>query len=113
MEEARLRAPVAALRAENAARAALSTFLPEHPEREKAALARERHDTLGGILTPAKMDLAWLKGRLQGDPEVTERMRRLDALVDQGIELKRRVIEELRPSLLDHLGLGPALQWHA
>jgi signal transduction histidine kinase len=113
MEDARLRALVEELRAENAALAALCTFLQEHSEREKAALARELHDSLGGILTPAKMDLAWLRGRLQGDSEYEERMRRLEALVDQGIELKRRVIEDLRPSLLDHLGIGAALQWHA
>ena len=92
---------------------ALVDFLQAHSEREKAALARELHDSLGGILTPAKMDLAWLLARPTGNPEYDERMRRLDALVDQGIELKRRVIEELRPSLLDHLGIGAALQWHA
>jgi signal transduction histidine kinase len=91
----------------------LSAFLQTNSEREKAALARELHDELGGILTPAKMDLAWLQGRLGGDPEYGERMNRLSKLIDQGIDLKRRIIENLRPSLLDHLGLASALQWYA
>jgi signal transduction histidine kinase len=92
---------------------ALSAFLQTNEEREKASLARELHDELGGILTPAKMDLAWLQARLGDKPEYADRMRRLNALIDQGIDLKRRVIERLRPSLLDHLGLAAAIQWYA
>ena len=92
--------------------ASLSAFLQTNSEREKAALARELHDELGGILTPAKMDLAWLQSRLGEDPDFRERMGRLGNLIDQGIDLKRRVIEKLRPSLLDHLGLASALQWY-
>jgi signal transduction histidine kinase len=92
--------------------ASLSAFLQTSSEQEKAALARELHDELGGILTPAKMDLAWMHSRLGDDPDFRERMKRLGALIDQGIDLKRRVIEKLRPSLLDHLGLGSALQWY-
>jgi hypothetical protein len=92
--------------------ASLTNFLQTHNEREKASLARELHDSLGGILTPAKMDLAWLEARLGNDPEFRERMHRLGALIDQGIDLKRRIIEALRPSLLDHLGLASALQWY-
>jgi signal transduction histidine kinase len=92
--------------------ASLSAHLQTHTEREKAALARELHDELGGILTPAKMDLAWMQSRLGQDPDFRDRMGRLGALIDQGIDLKRRVIEKLRPSLLDHLGLASALQWY-
>jgi signal transduction histidine kinase len=96
----------------NAALCGLTDFLQIHNEREKASLSRELHDSLGGILTPAKMDLAWLEARLGNDPEFRERMHRLGALIDQGIDLKRRIIEALRPSLLDHLGLASALQWY-
>ena len=92
--------------------ASLSEFLQTHGEREKASLARELHDSLGGILTPAKMDLAWLEARLGNDPDCGPRLKRLGALIDQGIDLKRRIIEKLRPSLLDHLGLASALQWY-
>ena len=110
--EAELRALVARLQAENASLDSLSNFLQAQAEREKALLARELHDSLGGILTPAKMDLAWLESRLGPEPQYTERMKRLNALIDQGIDLKRRIIENLRPSLLDHLGLASALQWY-
>jgi signal transduction histidine kinase len=91
----------------------LSNFLQTHYEREKARLARELHDELGGILTPAKMDLVWMQARLGDDVAFAERMARLSALIDQGIDLKRRVIEELHPSLLDHLGLATAVKWFA
>ena len=112
LDEAQLRALVKRLAAENASLASLSDFLQTHTEREKASLARELHDSLGGILTPAKMDLAWMEARLGGDPQFQERLKRLGALIDEGIDLKRRIIEKLRPSLLDHLGLASALQWY-
>jgi len=109
---AELHGLVALLASESASLASLSNFLQTDAEREKAALARELHDSLGGILTPAKMDLAWLEARLADDPQFGPRMKRLGALIDQGIDLKRRIIENLRPSLLDHLGLASALQWY-
>ena len=90
----------------------LSSFLQRNGEREKATLARELHDELGGILTSLKMDLALLRSRVGDEPRYAERFARLDALVDQAIDLKRRVIENLRPSLLDHLGLAAALEWY-
>jgi signal transduction histidine kinase len=90
----------------------LSAFLQTQSEREKASLARELHDALGGILTPVKMDLAWLESRLGDDPQYGDRIRRLSALIDQGIDFKRKIIETLRPSLLDHLGLASALGWY-
>lgn len=92
--------------------ASLSNFLQTQSEREKALLARELHDALGGILTPAKMDLAWLESRLGHEPETGDRIRRLGSMIDSGIDLKRRIIESLHPSLLDHLGLASALQWY-
>ncbi len=90
----------------------LSAFLQTDYEREKASLARELHDQLGGILTPAKMDLAWLQARLGDDPQYGTRLARLSAMIDQGIDLKRRIIENLRPSLLDHLGFAAAVTWY-
>jgi len=91
----------------------LSTYLQTSTEREKTRLARDLHDELGGILTAAKIDASWLEGFASGaDPEVQQRMRRLSASLDEAVELKRRVIENLRPSLLDHLGLAAAVEWH-
>jgi signal transduction histidine kinase len=110
--EVQLRQLVSQLREENRRLAELSAFLQAKTEREKASLARELHDSLGGILTPAKMDLAWLEMRIGNEAAYADRVKRLSALIDEGIDLKRRIIEKLRPSLLDHLGLAAALQWH-
>lgn len=90
----------------------LSAFLQTNSERERAELARELHDELGAILTPAKMDVDVLTARLAGQPDFAVRLERLRLLLEEGIDVKRRIIENLRPSLLDHLGLGPALHWH-
>ena len=112
LDAGELRGMVIRLRSEVSSLASLSNFLQMQSEREKAALARELHDSLGGLLTPAKMDLAWLEARLGSDPQYAPRLKRLSDLIDDGIDLKRRIIEALRPSLLDHLGLASALQWH-
>jgi len=91
----------------------LSTYLQTSTERDKSRLARDLHDELGGILTAAKIDASWLEGFAAGaDPEVQQRMRRLSASLDEAVEVKRRVIENLRPSLLDHLGLSAAVEWY-
>src|SRR5688572_28755964 len=112
LDATELRRLVARLQSENSSLASLSKFLQMQSEREKAALARDLHDQLGGLLTPAKMDLVWLEARLGSDPQYAPRLQRLNKLIDEGIDLKRRIIEALRPSLLDHLGLATALQWH-
>jgi signal transduction histidine kinase len=91
----------------------LSSHLQQSTEREKSRLARDLHDELGGILTSAKIDIAWLEGHSKSaDPEVVPRLQRLAATVDEAVNMKRRVVEDLRPSLLDHLGLGAALNWY-
>jgi signal transduction histidine kinase len=91
----------------------LSAYLQADSEREKGQLARDLHDELGGILTAAKIDVAWLEGHAKsGDPDAGMRLRRLSGALDEAVDVKRRVIENLRPSLLDHLGLAAALEWH-
>ena len=91
----------------------LSAHLQSSSEREKGRLARDLHDELGGILTSAKIDTAWLEGHSKtSDPEALVRIRRLSGVLDEAVDLKRRVIENLRPSLLDHLGLAAALEWY-
>jgi signal transduction histidine kinase len=88
---------------------ALSHHLQSLSEREKWELARKLHDELGGLLTAAKMDLSWLQSRLEG-ATIQERLSQLGGVLDEAMELKRRVVEELRPSLLDHFGLPTALR---
>jgi signal transduction histidine kinase len=88
---------------------ALSNHLLALSEQEKSELARKLHDELGGLLTAAKMDLSWLQARL-GDTRLQERLTQLGNVLDEAMDLKRRVVEELRPSLLDHFGLPTALR---
>jgi signal transduction histidine kinase len=89
----------------------LATHLQTVREDERSRLARELHDELGGLLTAAKLDVARIKNRLGGaGPEVIERIGHLVRTLDAGIALKRRIIEDLRPSSLSNLGLKPALQ---
>jgi signal transduction histidine kinase len=90
----------------------LSTHLQSVAEQEKAALSRELHDELGGLLVAARMDMSWLEERLGcNDPEVRVFFRRVQDALQSGVDIKRRVIENLRPTLLDNLGLIPALSW--
>jgi len=81
-------------------------------EAEKIALARQLHDELGGALVGAKMDLAWLRRRVGStDPEIIARWERLERALETGIAFKRRVVEQLRPTLLDNLGFYAAARW--
>ncbi|HEY4443107.1 MAG TPA: CHASE3 domain-containing protein [Steroidobacteraceae bacterium] len=90
----------------------LSTHLQSVAEREKAALARELHDELGGLLVGARMDISWAEQYLTGNyPELKQRLRRVQQNLSAGVDLKRRIIEELRPTLLDNVGLFAALRW--
>lgn len=91
--------------------AELATHLQQVREDERGYLARELHDELGAILTAAKLDVARLKGKLGAmSPDVVERVKHLVDTLNNGIALKRRIIEDLRPSSLSNLGLGPALE---
>ncbi len=91
---------------------ALSTHLQGVSEEEKSALSRELHDELGGLLVAARMDLSWLQQRLPtSDPNIETRFRRIHESLSAGVDLKRRVVEELRPTLLDNMGLFTALRW--
>lgn len=92
--------------------AALSTHLQGVSEQEKAALSRELHDELGGLLVAARMDLSWLQQRVRmTDPGIEQRFKRIHESLSAGVDLKRRVVEELRPTLLDNMGLFSALRW--
>jgi len=91
---------------------ALSTHLQGVSEQEKSALSRELHDELGGLLVAARMDLSWLQQRLPtSDPGIEQRFKRIHECLSAGVDLKRRVVEELRPTLLDNMGLFAALRW--
>ena len=100
------------LRRRNEELSELSTHLQALAEREKSALSRELHDELGGLLVAARMDVSWLEERIAAnDPELRSRFARVQEALQTGVEIKRRVVENLRPTLLDNLGLFPALRW--
>jgi signal transduction histidine kinase len=82
-------------------------------EREKAVLARELHDELGGMLVAASMDLSWLEQHIKapGGGDVGRHLRRLKDTLGDAVDIKRKIIEELRPTLLDNVGLFAALRW--
>ena len=90
----------------------LSTQLQTVAEKERAALSRELHDELGGLLVAARMDLSWLEEKVgSADPDIKAQFKRVQDALQAGVDLKRRVVESLRPTLLDNLGLLPALRW--
>ena len=99
------------VRERTASLAELATHLQNVREDERGHLARELHDELGALLTAAKLDVARLKSRLAGSqPEATERLKHLTDTLNSGIALKRRIVEDLRPSSLSHLGLVASLE---
>jgi signal transduction histidine kinase len=99
------------------ARAAELTQLSRHlirvAEEEKAQLARELHDTFGSNLTAINMDLNWIAKRLPPDrSELREKLQRALHMLRETVRSTQEVIDRLRPSQLDNLGLAVALQSH-
>ena len=90
----------------------LASYLTNAREAEKERLARELHDELGALLTAAKMESGWLARKLDGaaGADCQERLARLDRILDSGIALKHRIIDGLRPPLLEVLGLVSTLR---
>ena len=90
----------------------LSIHLQSVREKESARIAREIHDELGQSLSALQMDLAWLGTRLPaGDISLAEKLRRMSLLIDGTVDSVRRISSELRPILLDDLGLTAAMEW--
>ncbi|MPM49024.1 Sensor histidine kinase ComP [bioreactor metagenome] len=80
-------------------------------EEERGHLARELHDELGALLTAAKLDVARLKSHVDLDnTDISERLKHLVETLNSVISLKRRIIEDLRPSSLSNLGLIASLE---
>lgn len=83
-------------------------------EDERARIAREMHDELGQAMTGLKLDLAWMRGRLPEDSSILEeRADSMASLIDSTIHTIQRIATELRPRILDDLGLVAALKWQA
>ena len=82
-------------------------------EEERTRIAREIHDELGQALTGLKLDLAWLKQRVDDGGELSEWVQSIVQRIDGTIDSVRRIATDLRPSILDHLGLVAAIEWQA
>jgi PAS domain S-box-containing protein len=96
---------------------ALSAHIESVREEERASIAREIHDELGQMLTALKMDLAWIRRRTEAaqlsKEALIEKVQAISEMTDGIIEQVRRISAELRPGVLDDLGLQAALEWQA
>jgi PAS domain S-box-containing protein len=97
----------------------LAAHLETVREEERTRVAREIHDELGSGLTCLKMDLAWMARRIPvanakgGDSQLIPKVYSMSKLANDMVQLVKKVSTELRPAVLDELGLGPAIEWQA
>ncbi|MGE5617138.1 MAG: PAS domain S-box protein [Bacillota bacterium] len=80
-------------------------------EQEKSRIARELHDELGQALTALKIDIGWLRDNAMGGDGVAEKIAAMQRLVDSTVAAARRISADLRPLMLDDLGLAAAAEW--
>lgn len=91
---------------------ALATFLHADIERHKSTVARELHDDIGGSVIAAMMDVSWIEIHQPSlTPDTLLRLARIKDGLRGAIDLARKIVEELRPTLLDTIGLFAALSW--
>jgi PAS domain S-box-containing protein len=90
----------------------LAEHLLHAREQERRNIAQEIHDELGQVLTALKMDLRWMEKRLEPSQErLLQKLRGMIGLTDQTIEKVQRLSSQLRPRMLDDLGLTAAIEW--
>jgi signal transduction histidine kinase len=82
-------------------------------EEEQKRIARELHDELGGTLTSLKYDLLWLEQNTGTRDEIAERYKAMRDLIGSTTKLVQRISSDLRPKILDSLGLTAAVEWQA
>jgi signal transduction histidine kinase len=93
---------------------ALSGHLETVREDEKMRLARELHDEIGSHLTAVKLDLSWAHEQIKNQPgPLRDKLAESLKLVQAAVQSQRRIINDLRPSILDDFGIGAAIQWQA
>jgi two-component system sensor histidine kinase UhpB len=92
----------------------LSAHIQNVREEEQTRIAREIHDELGQQITGLKMDVSWLKKKIASNTEplaIGEKLSSMNDLLDKTIQTIRKIASELRPSILDEIGLYAALEW--
>jgi PAS domain S-box-containing protein len=83
-------------------------------EQERRRVAQELHDELGQALTALKLDVAWMLGHLSaGSPTLADKLDAMQGQLDATVAATRRISSDLRPLMLDDLGLIPAAEWLA
>lgn len=92
---------------------ALTNYLQKVREEERTRIALQVHDDLGQALTGLKLDLSWIAGKLVREREVQRKIKAMSAHIDETINTVRRIATELRPGVLDSLGLVAAIEWLA
>jgi signal transduction histidine kinase len=90
---------------------ALTGHLQFVREEERTRIAREVHDELGQALTGLKLDLSWLSGKFHGARGLQHKLKTMSGQIDATIHTVRRIATELRPGVLDSLGLAAAIEW--
>jgi signal transduction histidine kinase len=92
----------------------LSAHMETAREVERGHIAREIHDELGVTLSKLKLDISWLQNRLSKENSpLVEKTGKMSDLVDKTIDSVQRIASELRPGVLDYLGLSAAIKWQA
>lgn len=93
----------------------LATHLQNIREEERIHIAREIHDELGQLLTGIKMSLSWLKAKTTdfNNKEIDKKNAELSEMIDNSIITVRKIAKELRPGVLDNLGLEAAIEWQS
>jgi signal transduction histidine kinase len=81
-------------------------------EAEKSSIARTLHDEVGGLLVGAVMDISWISQQSGQSDVVKDKLARAIGLLREAIDIKRKLVETLRPSLLDDVGLCSTIGWH-
>jgi two-component system sensor histidine kinase UhpB len=92
----------------------LSAYLQTVREEERKFISREIHDDLGQSLTALKMDISWLKNNINNiDEKIFNKLNSVNQLIDTTIKSVQKISAQLRPGLLDDLGLVAAIEWQA
>jgi len=107
----RMRADAALQRSQRELRE-LAALSQSAREQEKSRIARELHDELAQSLTALKMDLAWMAQQLPtGESALSDKVARMQTMLDTTVTSMRRISADLRPLMLDDLGLAAAVEW--